>query len=75
MDDRYQRGSRSLAANLSQPAKPGGPVTPSLGRPDLESEAQEEDYDIPEEIENVIGECFHFYRTAFSFVSKPYPQS
>ncbi|XP_023684982.2 tubulin-specific chaperone D [Paramormyrops kingsleyae] len=51
---RYQRGSRSLAANLSQPAKPGGLVTPSLGRPDLEEEAQEEDYDIPEEIENVI---------------------
>ncbi|KAF3700092.1 Tubulin-specific chaperone D Beta-tubulin cofactor D Tubulin-folding cofactor D [Channa argus] len=44
---RYQRGSRSLAANLSmtQPTAVTDAVTP---------EEQEEDYDIPEEVENVI---------------------
>lgn len=48
---RYQRGSRSLAANLSmsQPITATTAVTP-------ETEAQEqEEYDIPEEVETVIG--------------------
>ncbi|MBN3310433.1 TBCD protein, partial [Amia calva] len=45
---RYQRGSRSLAANLSQSAQPGGAGAESP------APTEEEDYDIPEEIENVI---------------------
>ncbi|KAM6957131.1 tubulin-specific chaperone D [Aplochiton taeniatus] len=48
---RYQRGSRSLAANLSMSQSNTAiePVTP-----DMETQNQEEDYDIPEEVENVI---------------------
>ncbi|XP_067313008.1 tubulin-specific chaperone D [Pseudorasbora parva] len=48
---RYQRGSRSLAVNLSQSS-----VTGSVEdtKPDLEAVSQEEDYDIPQEVENVI---------------------
>ncbi|KAM9745954.1 tubulin-specific chaperone D isoform 2-T2 [Menidia menidia] len=46
---RYQRGSRSLAANLSvsQPSTTGSAVTP-------ETQELEEDFDIPEEVETVI---------------------
>uniref|UniRef100_A0A8D3BVJ2 Tubulin-specific chaperone D n=1 Tax=Scophthalmus maximus TaxID=52904 RepID=A0A8D3BVJ2_SCOMX len=46
---RYQRGSRSLAANLSvsQSATAADAPTPRA--------EQEEDYDIPEEVETVIG--------------------
>lgn len=49
---RYQRGSRSLAVNLALSS-----VTGSVEdtKPDLESVSQEEDYDIPQEVENVIG--------------------
>ncbi|KAB5530646.1 hypothetical protein PHYPO_G00131760 [Pangasianodon hypophthalmus] len=48
---RYQRGSRSLAVNLGQSAAAGKvlDVKPNLG-----SVSPEEDYDIPEEVENVI---------------------
>lgn len=50
---RYQRGSRSLAANLSmsQPTTATDAVTP-----EVETQEQEEDYDIPEEVETVIGQ-------------------
>ncbi|XP_051796853.1 tubulin-specific chaperone D isoform X1 [Acanthochromis polyacanthus] len=48
---RYQRGSRSLAANLSmsQSAAASAAVTP-----EVDTQEQEEDYDIPEEVETVI---------------------
>lgn len=48
---RYQRGCRSLAVNLAQSA-----ITESVEatKPDLSSVSLEEDYDIPEEVENVI---------------------
>ncbi|XP_061080401.1 tubulin-specific chaperone D isoform X2 [Conger conger] len=47
---RYQRGSRSLAANLSEPSKAS-----EAQNPQADSEpGPDEDYDIPEEIENVI---------------------
>ncbi|XP_041634240.1 tubulin-specific chaperone D [Cheilinus undulatus] len=48
---RYQRGSRSLAANLSmsQTATATAAITP-----EVEMQDQEEDYDIPEEVETVI---------------------
>ncbi|MBN3314189.1 TBCD protein, partial [Atractosteus spatula] len=46
---RYQRGSRSLAANLSQSTQPSSPAEPSTALP-----MEEEDYDVPEEIENII---------------------
>lgn len=48
---RYQRGNRSLAANLSmsQSAIVAAAVTPEVQK-------QEEDYDIPEEVETVIGQ-------------------
>lgn len=48
---RYQRGSRSLAVNLGQSASAG--KVPDV-KPDLGSISSEEDYDIPEEVENVI---------------------
>ena len=53
---RYQRGSRSLADNLqlSKEAvlqREQGGTGPSL------SADEEEEYDIPDEIENVIGTC------------------
>lgn len=48
---RYQRGSRSLAANLST-----SQASTSVVSPKEETEEQEEDYDIPEELERVIGE-------------------
>lgn len=50
---RYQRGSRSLAANLS---KSQSSVTDAVTT-HMDTEGQEEeDYDIPEEVESVIGE-------------------
>lgn len=48
---RYQRGSRSLAANLSSSRPNEEAVCPKV-----ETQAEEEDYDIPEELESVIGE-------------------
>ncbi|KAF4073649.1 hypothetical protein AMELA_G00245720 [Ameiurus melas] len=48
---RYQRGSRSLAVNLGQLGSAG--KVPDV-KPDLGSMGSEEDYDIPEEVENVI---------------------
>lgn len=50
---RYQRGSRSLAANLSMSQSAS---TTDAVSPDVEAQEQEEDYDIPEEVETVIGE-------------------
>ncbi|KAF7659956.1 hypothetical protein LDENG_00290530 [Lucifuga dentata] len=47
---RYQRGSRSLADNLS---KSQSAVTTALTT-EMETQEQEEDYDIPEEVENII---------------------
>lgn len=49
---RYQRGSRSLAANLS--IYQSATVAAALS-PEVETQEQEEDYDIPEEVETVIG--------------------
>ncbi|XP_031168449.1 tubulin-specific chaperone D isoform X1 [Sander lucioperca] len=46
---RYQRGSRSLAANLSMSQS-----TTVAATPDVETQKLEEDYDIPEELETVI---------------------
>ncbi|XP_030646101.1 tubulin-specific chaperone D [Chanos chanos] len=48
---RYQRGSRSLTLNLAQSQSTG---TVEAITPDLGPVSQEEDYDIPEEVENVI---------------------
>lgn len=50
---RYQRGNRSLAANLSMSHQS------SAQTPD--SEEQEEDYDIPEELEAVIGQLLPLF--------------
>ncbi|KAI3359188.1 hypothetical protein L3Q82_002713 [Scortum barcoo] len=47
---RYQRGSRSLAANLSMSQS----ATDTTDTPEVETQEQEEDYDIPEEVETVI---------------------
>lgn len=47
---RYQRGSRSLAANLSTSQSNTLTVSPKV------ETQEEEDYDIPEELESVIGE-------------------
>ncbi|XP_038158483.1 tubulin-specific chaperone D [Cyprinodon tularosa] len=46
---RYQRGSRSLAANLTVSHAATAAVTP-----ETETQEQDEDYDIPEEVETVI---------------------
>ncbi|KAL4659227.1 tubulin-specific chaperone D [Arapaima gigas] len=52
---RYQRGSRSLAENLCQPTtRTTEQLEPNMENGDLEPAGQEEDYNIPEEIENVI---------------------
>lgn len=48
---RYQRGSRSLAANLSMSQTP---AVAAAVTPEMETQEQEEDYDIPEEVETVI---------------------
>lgn len=48
---RYQRGSRSLAANLSM-----AQTTSVAAAVTSEMETQEEEYDIPTELETVIGE-------------------
>ncbi|KAM9392345.1 tubulin-specific chaperone D isoform 2-T2 [Pholidichthys leucotaenia] len=48
---RYQRGSRSLAANLSMSQST---AASSAVTPEVETQEQEEDYDIPEEVETVI---------------------
>lgn len=50
---RYERGSRSLAANLSV-SHTAAAVTAAV-TPETETREQEEDYDIPEEVETVIG--------------------
>lgn len=47
---RYQRGSRSLAANLSMSQSTTVPAAVT------QTQEQEEEYDIPEELETVIGE-------------------
>ena len=49
---RYQRGSRSLLANLGDSS---AALTGGQGGTELE-EDDDEDYDIPEEIEEIIGE-------------------
>lgn len=48
---RYQRGSRSLAANLSMSQST---VVTAAVTPEVETQELEEDYDIPEEVETVI---------------------
>lgn len=61
---RYQRGSRSLAANLSTSQS-----NTSAASPKVETQEQEEDYDIPEELESVISELqvpFAFQKNFFS---------
>lgn len=63
---RYQRGSRSLAANLST-----SQANTSAGSPKAETEEQEEDYDIPEELERVIGEL----RVPFASSKKSFSSS
>lgn len=53
---RYQRGNRSLAANLSTSQS-----SSSAASPKVETQEQEDDYDIPEELESVIGQLqVHF---------------
>ena len=47
--DRYQRGNRSLMDNLQKGGS--GPTTMNKGQ----DEEEEEEYDIPEELEDVIG--------------------
>ncbi len=49
---RYQRGSRSLALNLQPTAEQSG----KSESPKDDGDAEEEEYDIPEEIEEVIEE-------------------
>lgn len=49
---RYQRGSRSLAANLAMSQSSAGAAAVTA---EVQAEEQEE-YDIPEEVEMVIGE-------------------
>lgn len=46
---RYQRGSRSLAANLSMSQSSAIPISPNV-----EAQEVDEDYDIPEDVETVI---------------------
>ncbi|XP_068433983.1 tubulin-specific chaperone D isoform X2 [Clinocottus analis] len=48
---RYQRGSRSLAANLSMSQST---AVATAVTPETETQEMEEDYDIPEEVETVI---------------------
>uniref|UniRef100_A0A8C2ZNA1 Tubulin-specific chaperone D n=1 Tax=Cyclopterus lumpus TaxID=8103 RepID=A0A8C2ZNA1_CYCLU len=48
---RYQRGSRSLAANLSMSQST---AVATAATPEVETQDMEEDYDIPEEVETVI---------------------
>ncbi|XP_050962035.1 tubulin-specific chaperone D [Labeo rohita] len=48
---RYQRGSRSLVVNLAESSVTG---SVQATKPDLDSASLEEDYDIPQEVENVI---------------------
>ncbi|TKS92043.1 D Beta-tubulin cofactor [Collichthys lucidus] len=48
---RYQRGNRSLAANLSMSQSA---TTTAAVTTEMETQEQEEDYDIPEEVETVI---------------------
>lgn len=48
---RYNRGNRSLAANLSS----GPKVSSDSGSANQRAGDEDEDYDIPDEIEDVIG--------------------
>ena len=50
---RYQRGSRSLAENLK--AQDVAPIAVATGGSQIAKEDDDDDYDIPEEIEDVIG--------------------
>ena len=47
------RGSRSLAANLSGPVS--APLAVGTGSSQIAAEDDDEEYDVPEEIEEVIG--------------------
>ena len=52
---RYQRGSRSLVDNLSTKRTASGGIQQTGSLQD-----EEEEYDIPDEIEDVIGQSFVF---------------
>ena len=49
---RYQRGNRSLADNLDTQPRP---KVPSLSGGLTLTEDEDEEYDVPEEMEDVIG--------------------
>ncbi|KAJ3414764.1 hypothetical protein HDV05_006103 [Chytridiales sp. JEL 0842] len=51
---RYQRGNRSLAANLAKTKGAPDSATATPKVPQLLAEDDEEDYDIPEEIEEIV---------------------
>lgn len=72
MFSRYQRGSRSLAANLSLSQSSAGAAAVTA---EVQAEEQEE-YDIPEEVETVIGELppFTDINLSRSVHSVPQPQ-
>lgn len=55
---RYQRGSRSLAANLSQSKPVEIKSTPTANYEDED----DDDYDVPEEIEEVLDEILQALR-------------
>ena len=53
---RYQRGSRTLADNL---------MAVKTGEADERQDVDEDEYDIPDEIEDVIGEGIHIFIRLF----------
>ena len=60
---RYQRGSRSLADNLKQSKDSTSQrITMSNAAPvtSVETEEEDEEYDIPDEIEEVIGNTLDY---------------
>lgn len=59
---RYQRGNRSLADNLDAPRQP---KVPSLSGGLTLTEDDDEEYDIPEEMEDVIGKTLRYSRVLY----------
>ena len=57
---RYQRGSRSLVANLNVSQQTKGPI--QTQKEHEEQENDDDDFDVPEEIEEVLDEILQALR-------------
>eukprot|EP00854_Cymbomonas_tetramitiformis_P010531 gene10531-12462_t len=68
---RYQRGSRSLLHNLLESS---GKTAPSSEAVDPSADESEEDFEVPEKIEDVVEQLLSGLRDKDTVVTAPYPK-